>query len=456
MLRADAETEFLAVSLPDAIAASLSGIDSLVVRSSVAAGRYAGEHVDLATIAKQMDVDSILTGTLLRADDRIRLTTQLVEAPAGTLIWSHTMQVQLGDLFRLQDDLARGIVESLSLPLSRRERSLLTRDVPATAKAYEFYLRANQLALSVNGWLLAKDLYVECVQEDPRYAPAWARLGRIYRLLAKYGGEAPESNLRLAQAAFARALELNPDLPLAHNLYASLEVELGRPIDAMTRLLQQAAVRRADPELFAGLVLACRYCGLLDASLAAHAEAHRLDATVRTSVSYTYWMIGDYQRAIAQERDEVAFMRGYGLSSLGRVDEALAFYRDFASREVPPVARALLDSQRAALEGDRRKVLACIRTVVSSGFRDPEGLYFSARGLAHLGELGEAMVLLDRVVAGGFYPLATLMRDPWLDTLRSDASFQALIARVAACQRQAAAVFDSNRGPLLLSGQTAG
>ena len=149
----------------------------------------------------------MLTGTLLRAGEQLRVSTQLVEAPDGTLVWSQTSQLPLGDLFTLQDDLASRIVESLSLPLTTREQRMLKHDVPASAKAYEFYLRANQLATNYAKASLARDLYLECLQEDPRYAPAWARLGRVYRVLAKFlrheSRREPES--RANQRSFGRS-----------------------------------------------------------------------------------------------------------------------------------------------------------------------------------------------------------------------------------------------------------
>jgi len=142
ILRSDPETDFLAFSLPDAITASLSGLDSIIVRSSIVASRFAGEAQDVRAIADEAGVDIVLTGTLVRAGEQLRVSTQLVEAPDGTLVWSQTSQLPLGDLFKLQDDLASRIVESLSLPLTKREQRMLKHDVPASAKAYEFYLRA--------------------------------------------------------------------------------------------------------------------------------------------------------------------------------------------------------------------------------------------------------------------------------------------------------------------------
>src|ERR1035438_3851828 len=121
--------------------------------------------------------------------DQLRVSSQLVEAPSGALIWSDTGQFALGDIFQLQDSLTKRIVQLLAGPLTDRERSTFQTDVPAGAKAYEYYLRANQTVQhkTTDNAKRACDLLLRCVQEDPSYAPAWARLGRVYRLLEKFG-----------------------------------------------------------------------------------------------------------------------------------------------------------------------------------------------------------------------------------------------------------------------------
>jgi serine/threonine protein kinase len=448
ILRSDPETDFLAFSLPDAVTSSLSGLDSLIVRSSIVASRFAGDAQDLRTIADEAGVDIVLTGTLLRAGEQLRVSTQLVEAPDGTLVWSQTSQLPLGDLFKLQDDLASRIVESLSLPLTTREHRMLKHDVPATAKAYEFYLRANQLAGNSREWSLARDLYQECLQEDPRYAPAWARLGRIHRVLAKFFDSNPEENLRRAEAAFMRAIEISPDLSIAHNLYAHLEVDLGRAQDAMTRLLKRAQVRTTDPELFAGLVHACRYCGLLDASRAADEQARRLDKRIRTSVAQTHFMVGDYQRTHDVSADELTgYLDGLALAMLGREQEAVVRLRK--AEEIGDVtARQFTESLRMLLEGNRAEGLAAMRTVFVPGFRDPESLYYVARQFAFFGDPANALALLARAVEEGFFCFSTMARDPWLDTLRADPAFTKTLRHAEARHREALAAFlqaDGNR-----------
>ncbi|HMB69915.1 MAG TPA: serine/threonine-protein kinase, partial [bacterium] len=185
-LRPDPDTDFLSVSLPDAISGALASIDSLVVRSRVSAVS-AAEDPDLPTIAREAGVDAVVTGTLLRDGGRVRVTAQLLEAPAGTVMWSRNVEGVLGDLFALQDSIVHEILDSLTLKLSRGEEERLERGAAATARAYELYLRGNQVAVSSvqeSGLLAARDFYRGCLKLDPGYAPAWARVARVYRVLS--------------------------------------------------------------------------------------------------------------------------------------------------------------------------------------------------------------------------------------------------------------------------------
>ena len=110
----------------------------------------------------------------------------------------------------MEDELTERIVASLALPLTAGEHHALHRDVPVSAVAYEFYLRGNQLSYDPKQWSIARDLYLRSVEEDPAYAPAWARLGRIHHVMSKYLPAGTPDGLERAEAALQRALELNP------------------------------------------------------------------------------------------------------------------------------------------------------------------------------------------------------------------------------------------------------
>src|SRR5260221_7832025 len=220
ILRSDPETDFLAQAIPEAITTSLAGVASLIVRSSMAAVRF-GPAFDPKLLAEEADVDVALTGTLLRAGEQLRVSTQLVEVPSGTVVSSLSSQATISDRFELQDGLTQPIVDSLELPLTDREARLVRRDVPASPRAHEFYLRARQQGESPEAWAVARDLYLRAVDEDPRYAPAWARLARIYLLLGKYGGDSSRDDVVAASAA-RRALDLHSHLGTTHYAHSPL------------------------------------------------------------------------------------------------------------------------------------------------------------------------------------------------------------------------------------------
>lgn len=447
ILRDDPETAYLAFSLPDAVSSSLSGLESLVVRSSLVAARYSGAAADTRAIGKETDVDVIVTGTLLRAGGDVRVHVQLTEVASGTLLWTHTGQSPVGDLFRLQDELAQGILESLSVPLSARDRHRRTADIPASKAAYDAFLRGNQSSVDRKRWDAAREFYERCVSEDPRFAPAWAKLGRMYHVQTKYLEGVHDGGLTRAESAFQRALALNPDLAQAHKLYAQLEADLGRAHDAMVRLVGRARI--ADPEIMAGLVTTCRYCGLLDASIAAHERARRLDPRINTSVMHTWFMQGDYERLAALSVVDFPYIVPAALIALGRGGEALPGLRE-AEKKMPERRRHLAVALRLLIDGRVAESVEEIQHMLSPDFRDPEGRFYVARHVAKYGEAGRALEQMDGVVADGFTCYPVLQHDAWFDSLRGTPAFVRLLERCAEQHRSAAAAFEAHDGYVAL------
>ena len=452
MLRPDPAIEFLAFSLPDAISSALSGLPSLVVRSTAAAARFGTDATDIPALARSLDVDVVLLGTLLSSGGQVRVSAHLVEAPSGTLVRAITSQAASGEIFQLQDSLANSLVESLSLSLSSADQRRINRDVPEDAAAYEYYLRANQIQVDSRQWPIARDLYLRCVERDPRFAPAWARLGRCYRLLGKYDDDPArgQASLTLGSQALRRALEINPDLSLAHNLYAHVEVDAGQARDAVARLLDRVRHRASEPELFAGLVHACRYCGLLDASVAAYDRAHSLDPAVATSVAQTFALQGEWEKALAIDRSHPPFTRALSLVQLGRAEEGLGLLRASVSEGLHPQLENLVKGMIAAFEGRHDEVIHHTRLVMDAGFTDPEVFFHWAGALALAGDFDGALGLLERAIAGGFHPASAFERDPRFAPLRTTGDFRNAVRRAEQLQREARAMFEAADGPRLL------
>jgi serine/threonine protein kinase/tetratricopeptide (TPR) repeat protein len=455
VLRPDPETDFLAYSLPEAIATSMAGIGSLIVRSSATAARFGGETPDLKALAAEADVDRVVMGTLLRAGDQLRAAAQLVEAPGGTLLTSHTVQAPLGDLFHLQDDIARRVVEALSLPLGGSGVSPFP-DTPHNARAYELYLRGNEMARTYDGLSRARELYERCLDLDPSFAPAWAYLGRCHRVIGKYVEPSPDSEAR-AEEAFHRALEINPRLSVAHKLYAHLESDIGQAQRAIVRLLTQANRHGNDPELFSGLVHACRYCGLFEQSIAAHREARRLDPNVPTSVEQTTMMTGDLERLMAIEPSLVVAgaddgIRVIGLGLAGRRDEARRALE--AMRRTTRIATfnswaeylmAWIDKRPADMWSNNMSDLEGLKIR-----DDPEAIFQEGWLLCDVGEHQRGLGFLRRAVEKGYFVAPTLAGSRHFDALRGDPGFEEVLAMAEAGRDRALAAFREAGGERLL------
>jgi tetratricopeptide (TPR) repeat protein len=252
-----------------------------------------------------------------------------------------------------------------------------------------------------------------------------ARLGRCQWLIGK-GGDDPDENVRKAEASFERALELNPELPLALNLHALLEIDQGRAPDAMVRLVARARAGSSQPELYAALVQACRFCGLLEASVAAHERAHQLDRHILTSVDHTWWHLREYDRALEyvtrRHYGEVSItnraMRGVILGERGRTSEALLELREVEQAKLTEFFRDLVCMYRALHEEQREVSLAAAGRLLA-GALDAETLWQVARVLAYFGERARALAAFNLSLERGFIVYRILTRvDPWLDALR--------------------------------------
>jgi len=449
----DEQTDFLNYSLPDAISNSLSAMDNLIVRSTLLAATF-GVQPDPKRVAVEAEVDAFLTGSLQRAGDRFRLTCQLIEAPGGSVLWSQSANSSMHDLFMIQDELCERILQSLQLPLDERERRSSHRDVPASARAYEYYLRANQLALTrtLDSMSLARDLYIQSVEESPDYAPAWVRLGRVCHFLGKFSDDVGSDVERSAQA-FQRAFALHPELPLAHNFYTPVECDQGRTQQAMLRLLERARSRRNDPELFAGLVQACRYCDELDASIAAHLRGRHLDPHLMTSAAHTYFLLGDYANTLdCYSKKGAYYLDCASLVAMGDNQIALSKLREREqSGGATGAVQGIMRSLRAYLEGNWEECLNAIAAADTAIRKDPETLFYAARHLARINETDRAIPALSSAIDRGFLCASAISRDPWFASLRSSPLYVDLMKEAERRRSETHAAFLAAGGEQVIS-----
>ena len=214
ILRPDPETDFLAFSLPDAITTSLSGIGSLVVRSSATAARFAGEAPDFKVLAAEAGVDRVVMGTLLRSGDQIRAVAQLIEAPGGTVLTSHTVQSPLGDLFRAAGRHRAPRRRGAVAPALRWDASVLTgfaaqrpglRAVPARERARAIVRRARPRARPLSGVPGPRSYVRACVGARWTVSPGDRQVHRRRRRQQHAGRGSVQPRARAQPAADDRA-----------------------------------------------------------------------------------------------------------------------------------------------------------------------------------------------------------------------------------------------------------
>jgi TolB-like protein len=459
LLRPDPEVDFLRLGLADAVGTSLAGQENIIVRSALALPADVAAGADVQRAGAALDADLVLTGTVLHSGNRVRVSAQLVDVGTGHSKWAQQTDGTLDDLFALQDTIASTMVSSLLA----KKRARDSAEIPRSEVAYKLYLQGNQLAGQPMTWMAARSLYRESVAADERFAPAWAGLGRLERVLAKYqvDGADVDQGYKVAEDALCRALELSPALPQAHYYYAQLEADTGRTEGALSRLLRRLHVRQTEPEIYAGLVHVCRYCGLLDASVAAHQSATALNPGIRTSISLTRLARFEYDLAIQSAEGDVddAF-RIIVLIATDRREEALKV----AQRSTPPISgrdntEPMRHALRLYLENRREEALAALHEasgvdpandIVWPHFPDGEDAIGIALFYARLGRNDLALLGFRAGVEQGYFCVSQFDGDPRLDPLRSNPAFQETMSLARQRHERAARIFAEEGGPRLL------
>jgi TolB-like protein len=217
----DPDVSYLSFGLADSVSGALASLGDVVVRAPSLAARWSDSGGDPRSLRTEADVDLIVTGTLLRSGPQVRITVQLLDASAGTVLGSTAVKGTLDDVFALEDGMATAAMQLAAAyrrgtPAPTTAAGARRREIPATPRAFELFLRGMEHARTLTGMLDARKCLQDAVEEDPQFAPAWAALGRCHRVYGKYYEPHSRSHEERADAAFRRALELSPQLPLAH------------------------------------------------------------------------------------------------------------------------------------------------------------------------------------------------------------------------------------------------
>jgi TolB-like protein/DNA-binding winged helix-turn-helix (wHTH) protein/Flp pilus assembly protein TadD len=223
-LSSDASQDYFADGMTDELISDLGQIRALRVISRTSVMAYKHARKPLPQIARELNVDAVVEGTVLRSRDQVRITAQLIEAATDKHLWSQSYEGELRDTLALQNKVAKAIADQIQINLNPQEQAALKTVKVVIPEAYESYLKGRYFwnKRTADGLKVALAYFNQAIDEDPKYAPAYSGLADTYALLAdwEYGVMTPKEALPKAKAAAIKALELDNTLGEAHNSLA--------------------------------------------------------------------------------------------------------------------------------------------------------------------------------------------------------------------------------------------
>ena len=450
----DPNAEYLSDGLTESIINSLSRLPNLKVMSRNAAFRFKGANLDPVEAGRNLNVGAVLTGRLVKLDDRLVIKTELIKVDDGSQLWGAEYNSSLADIFSVQDEVSRKISESLRLRLSGADEEKLAKRYTNDAEAYQLYLKGRYFWNKRNeeGFRNGIDYFKRAEEKDPTFALAFSGLADSYALLSDIGVARPVDEMPKAKAAaqkavdadptlaeaytsrafvrlaydwdwfgaqndFQQALKLNPKYPTAHQWYASYLMQMGKFSLAKAEIEEAHKLDPLSPIISSNTGLYSYYEHNYDDAIAKYKLTLQSDPdfwVARHYLALAYVQKGMYDEAIAELRklikapasgpipDQVIEAETEAAASLG-------FAYGMAGKQAE--ARAILNQLEALSK--RRYVT---------------GLYF-ANVYAGLKDNDKTIEYLNLAFEARHPGLVLIRIEPMFDGLRGDERFKQLTKR---------------------------
>jgi TolB-like protein/DNA-binding winged helix-turn-helix (wHTH) protein/Flp pilus assembly protein TadD len=443
-LSGDTEQEYFADGMTAELITELAKISSIRVISRTSVMRYKRNLKPLADIARELSVDAVVEGEVLRSQNRVRVTAQLVDASTDRHLWSETYDRDLRDVVSLQADVAQSIAKAIGARVTPAENSHRASTRRMDPEAYEAYLRGRFFLekRTTAGFNKAVDYFHQAVRADPRFAEAYAGLAKTYNALGTYGMLPPNESFPKAREAADKALQLDDTLSEAYTARGFAWTMYERDWSAAEQDFQRAIMLNPnDANAHHGYAEHLTNVGHAEGAIAEMERARELDPlslSINGTLGRTYRDARRNEEADVQCRKTVELDPDFALGHwcLGVTDVAEKRYTE-----------AVTEMQRAnalgaapmymwglgyayAASGDRTRAKA----IIGSLKKRPDNAYMPAYFIASIyGALGDkdlAFAWLQRAYAARDPDLTYLLLDPFMDPLRSDARFDALVRQV--------------------------
>jgi serine/threonine protein kinase/Tfp pilus assembly protein PilF len=408
------DDEYFRDGMTEDIITELSKIKELQIFPRSAVLAYRDKPVTGPQVGKELNAACVLSGSLRRAGNRLRITAQLIRAQTGHSIWAERYDRELKDVFEVQDEIARSISQALRIKLSPQEEKAIARKQTDNPQAYDYYLRGRQFfhQFRKKGFDFARQMFARAIVIDPQYARAYAGVADCCSFLYMYW-DSSEDNLNEAEAASRKALELDPELAEAHAA-GGLAFALKKNFDKAQQEFEAAI--RLDPKLYEAFYFYARTSfqrGDLIKAAELYEQASKLNPDDYQAVSLLvpiYHGLGRPVEATATEQRALKLIEKHIDS---HPDDPRSLY---------------LGAGILARMGHHERSFDWASRALAVDSEETSILYNVACVYSLLGRTEEALACLGKAMAHGTFFKNWAAKDSDLDSLRTDSRFQALLS----------------------------
>lgn len=436
--------EYLGIGLTDALITRLSSVQRLIVRPTSSVLRYRGAGVDPLVAGRDLSVNFIVDGSLLRAGERLRVTAQLLNVREGVTRWSEEFEEDSTDVLQIEDSISERVANALLPQLTRDEQRQLSKRGTESAGAFEAYLRGRYHwnSYTESGLARALECYNEAIKLDPEYALAYTGIADYYNWLGVFGVRPFAETSAAAKEAATKAVALDSSSAEAYSAlgFATVCHDFDWAVaEGQHRLAVNLNPNYATGHNWYGFHLAM--IGRFDESIKEMLRARELDPlspSIMQSLGWAYYQARRFDESIATFENMLNAMPdlAYGLATyswtlrhVGKTDEAVrAAEKALGLSSGGQFYVAVLGAAYAAAgrTNDARAALMRLREMSATGYVSP---YHRALIHVHLGEREQALDLLVEACAMNEGWLAWLGVEPQFDSLRSESTFAEILTK---------------------------
>ena len=332
-LSGDQSKDYFSDGMSEELLNLLARVPGLQVAARTSSFAYKGREVDVREIGKELGVETVLEGSVRQAGDQVRITAQLIDTDTGFHLWSETYDRQMADIFQVQDEIARAIVDKLRIQLAPSDQVAQHQKVPTqNVEAYELYLqgRAVWKKRGEDNLKKAIELYQAALARDPGFARAHAALASAYVVMPGYTEDEndQEKFFGLAETSARQALAIDPNIGEAHAVLAQLNADRGDLLDAESGFFFAISLEPNEPTPHHWYSLLLSKVGRVGAALDQARRAQELDPTspiLAANLANIYLQQGNDEEALRYGR--MAKDLGIGNGGGGNVEAAVALRR---------------------------------------------------------------------------------------------------------------------------------